>query len=43
MLPAGNVRKQVLLEGLDDIAATLKQDASIAGFEQKIHAQRPWI
>jgi 3-isopropylmalate/(R)-2-methylmalate dehydratase small subunit len=36
-------RKQVLLEGLDDIAATLKQDNSISGFENKVHAERPWI
>jgi 3-isopropylmalate/(R)-2-methylmalate dehydratase small subunit len=36
-------RKQALLEGLDDVAATLKQDATIAGFEQRIGAQRPWI
>ena len=36
-------RKQVLLEGLDDIAATLKQDASISSFETKVHAERPWI
>jgi len=36
-------RKQALLEGLDDIAATLKQDASISGFEQKVQAERPWI
>jgi 3-isopropylmalate/(R)-2-methylmalate dehydratase small subunit len=36
-------RKQTLLEGLDDIAATLKQDASISGFENKVHAERPWI
>jgi 3-isopropylmalate/(R)-2-methylmalate dehydratase small subunit len=36
-------RKQVLLEGLDDIAATLKHDAMIASFERQIEAQRPWI
>ncbi len=36
-------RKQVLLEGLDDIAATLKSDPAIAGFEQTLSAQRPWI
>jgi 3-isopropylmalate/(R)-2-methylmalate dehydratase small subunit len=36
-------RKQVLLEGLDDIAATLKHDQEIAGFEQRVEAQRPWI
>ena len=36
-------RKQVLLEGLDDIASTLKSDAKIGGFESKIAAERPWI
>jgi 3-isopropylmalate/(R)-2-methylmalate dehydratase small subunit len=36
-------RKQVLLEGLDDIAMTLKQDNSIAGFEGKMAEDRPWI
>ena len=36
-------RKQVLLEGLDDIAATLKNDTMISGFETKLSAERPWI
>ena len=36
-------RKQILLEGLDDIATTLKSDAKIGSFEQKISAERPWI
>jgi 3-isopropylmalate/(R)-2-methylmalate dehydratase small subunit len=36
-------RKQALLEGLDDIAATLKHDPQITGFEQKMAGQRPWI
>jgi 3-isopropylmalate/(R)-2-methylmalate dehydratase small subunit len=36
-------RKQVLLEGLDDIAATLKESAEIASYESKIANQRPWI
>lgn len=36
-------RKQILLEGLDDIATTLKSDAVIGSFEQKISAERPWI
>ncbi|HHY51266.1 MAG TPA: 3-isopropylmalate dehydratase small subunit [Alphaproteobacteria bacterium] len=36
-------RKQVLLEGLDDIASTLKHDPLISGFEQKLAAERPWI
>ena len=36
-------RKQTLLEGLDDIAMTLKADPVITGFEQKMHQDRPWI
>ena len=36
-------RKQVLLEGLDDIAATLKESAEISSYESKIANQRPWI
>jgi 3-isopropylmalate/(R)-2-methylmalate dehydratase small subunit len=36
-------RKQILLEGLDDIATTLKSDAMIGGFESKMAAERPWI
>jgi 3-isopropylmalate/(R)-2-methylmalate dehydratase small subunit len=36
-------RKQILLEGLDEIAGTLKADASIARFESKIAAERPWL
>ena len=36
-------RKHVLLEGLDDIASTLKSDAKIAGFETRMAAERPWL
>jgi 3-isopropylmalate/(R)-2-methylmalate dehydratase small subunit len=36
-------RRHVLLEGLDDIAATMKEGAEIAAFEQKLSASRPWI
>ena len=36
-------RRHVLLEGLDDIAATMKEGAEISAFEQKTHATRPWI
>ena len=36
-------RKHILLEGLDDIASTLKSDPKITGFEQKLSTQRPWI
>ena len=36
-------RKQCLIEGLDDIGLTLKQDDSIGQFEQKRAAQTPWL
>jgi 3-isopropylmalate/(R)-2-methylmalate dehydratase small subunit len=36
-------RKQILLEGLDDIAGTLKADPAISSFESKIAAERPWL
>ena len=36
-------RKQILLEGLDDIATTLKSDAAIASFEARMHDSRPWL
>ena len=36
-------RKQVLLEGLDDIAMTLKSAARIGGFETKMAENRPWV
>ncbi|MDB5561892.1 MAG: leuD [Hyphomicrobiales bacterium] len=36
-------RKQILLEGLDDIASTLKSDKAIGGFESKMSADRPWL
>ncbi len=36
-------RKQILLEGLDDIASTLKHDSAIAGFEAKMHDSHPWL
>ena len=36
-------RKQVLLEGLDDIAMTLKSEARIGGFETKMAENRPWV
>jgi 3-isopropylmalate/(R)-2-methylmalate dehydratase small subunit len=36
-------RKQILLEGLDDIAGTLKSDPAIASFENKMAADRPWL
>ena len=36
-------RKQILLEGLDDIAGTLKSDPSISSFEGKMASERPWL
>ena len=36
-------RKQILLEGLDDIAGTLKSDPSITSFENKMAADCPWL
>jgi len=36
-------RKQILLEGLDDIAGTLKSDPAITGFEGKMAQSRPWL
>jgi 3-isopropylmalate/(R)-2-methylmalate dehydratase small subunit len=35
-------RKHCLLNGLDDIGLTLEKAASIASFEEKAAAQRPW-
>jgi len=36
-------RKEVLLEGLDDIATTMKSEASITGFEGTMAEDRPWV
>ncbi len=36
-------RKHILLEGLDDIAMTLKRDESISGYEGKMAENRPWV
>lgn len=36
-------RKQVLIEGLDDIAITMKKGESIGAFESKVSQNRPWI
>jgi 3-isopropylmalate/(R)-2-methylmalate dehydratase small subunit len=36
-------RKQVLLEGLDDIAMTLKSDKAIGGYEARMADNRPWV
>ncbi|WP_037086238.1 3-isopropylmalate dehydratase small subunit [Neorhizobium vignae] len=36
-------RRHIMLEGLDDIASTLKSDAAISTFENKNRAARPWL
>jgi len=36
-------RKQVLLEGLDDIGLTMAKSAKIAGYEAQAKAARPWM
>jgi 3-isopropylmalate dehydratase small subunit len=34
---------EMLLEGLDSIAVTLKRDVEILAFRERDRAQRPWI
>ena len=36
-------RRKCLLEGLDDIALTLKKNKEINIYEKKIHSSQPWI
>ena len=36
-------RKKCLLEGLDDIALTLKKDEKIKSFETRLHQSLTWI
>ena len=36
-------KKKCLVEGLDDIGLTLKNDDKIAGFENKRAAEQPWL
>lgn len=36
-------RKHIMLEGLDDIATTMKSDSAIASFENKLQTERPWL
>lgn len=36
-------RKHCLLEGLDDIGLTLKDDVAIAAFESRHRASQPWL
>ena len=35
--------KEALLEGLDEIGLTLGLEGRIAAFEQRYHAERPWL
>ncbi|MGQ7792398.1 3-isopropylmalate dehydratase small subunit [Faunimonas sp. B44] len=36
-------RKHCLLNGLDDIGLTLEKNSAIAGFENRLEAERPWV
>jgi 3-isopropylmalate/(R)-2-methylmalate dehydratase small subunit len=36
-------RKEMLLEGLDELGLTLAMEAKIAAFEAADRARRPWI
>jgi 3-isopropylmalate/(R)-2-methylmalate dehydratase small subunit len=36
-------RRQALLEGLDEIALTLKRAGDIAAFQARDRQQRPWV
>jgi len=36
-------KKKCLLEGLDDIALSLKKSDKIENFEKKLNSQKPWI
>jgi 3-isopropylmalate/(R)-2-methylmalate dehydratase small subunit len=36
-------RKRCLLEGLDNIGLTMKEDKKIAAYEEKIGTARPWL
>ncbi|MGK9053498.1 3-isopropylmalate dehydratase small subunit [Neorhizobium petrolearium] len=36
-------RRHIMLEGLDDIASTLKSDATISSFETRNRSERPWL
>jgi len=37
------MRRSLLLDGLDSIAATLRMEAEIAAFEEKDRQRRPWV
>ena len=36
-------KKKCLLEGLDDIALSLKRFEKISSFEKKLKTEKPWI
>ena len=36
-------RKHCLLNGLDDIGLTLEKNSAIAGFENRLESERPWV
>ena len=36
-------RKHCLLEGLDEVGLTLARDAAIAGYEEKLARDKPWL
>jgi 3-isopropylmalate/(R)-2-methylmalate dehydratase small subunit len=36
-------RKTCLIEGLDEVGLTLARDAAIAGYEQRLREQKPWL
>ena len=36
-------RKHCLLNGLDDIGLTLEKSATIRSYEEKRHAEKPWL
>ncbi|HEX7967724.1 MAG TPA: 3-isopropylmalate dehydratase small subunit [Stellaceae bacterium] len=37
------LRREALIEGLDDIGLTMKREGEIAGFQARDRARRPWI
>jgi 3-isopropylmalate/(R)-2-methylmalate dehydratase small subunit len=41
--PIEDIRRDALLEGLDDIGLTLKYDTAIAAFQAQDRVERPWI
>lgn len=41
--PVEEYRRQCLLEGLDDIGVTLKSEAAIRDYENKLRGRSPWL